>query len=161
MRTYTEHVPEDRLERYASNGDLPEPELSLVESHLLACSVCQDRLARLDATRATADEDAAQQKLSAAIPLWQAHPTRDGLVRLWVQAIKRSWAACLRGRQLDCRFSCGTQGMAVDTCARALRELYPEHRCRATCVSRAAVEAGLTTRPARNRKTRGRLGSPP
>ena len=142
MSTLAEHVPEDRLERYASNGDLPEPELSYVEKHLLACAICQDRLAKVDAMRAAVEEDATVEKLSAAISFWQAHPTREGLVRLWVQAIQGQWAACLRGRQLDCRFTCGSPAMAVDTCATAFRELYPDHCCGATCVSRSAVARG-------------------
>jgi len=42
------HISDDSLEQYTM-GTLPEPDLNLVEEHLLICEECQDRLKATDA----------------------------------------------------------------------------------------------------------------
>lgn len=42
------HISDEDLERYSLNG-LPEPDLAVVEEHLLVCPACQDRLEATDA----------------------------------------------------------------------------------------------------------------
>ena len=41
------HLSDDSLEQYAM-GTVPEPDLNLVEQHLLICEECQDRLKATD-----------------------------------------------------------------------------------------------------------------
>ena len=89
-----EHVPDDRLKRYAVTGTLPEPEMSRVEEHLLVCPSCHDRLAVIDTRRAALDKAGRAGERQPVIPLWQIHQTPDGLVRLWVETAGDGWAAC-------------------------------------------------------------------
>ena len=41
------HIPEDALEKYAL-GQLPDPDCTPLDEHLLICPTCQSRLEELD-----------------------------------------------------------------------------------------------------------------
>ena len=58
-----EHISEDALERYAMRT-LPEPELAVLEEHLLICAECRQRLQATEQYVAAMREAAARMTAS-------------------------------------------------------------------------------------------------
>jgi len=110
-----EHVGAATLERYSLGEFGPAALETVVESHLLICAACRDRLARIE-------------------PFNTVHYTQDGPIYSRITQMQDgSFAARHWGRQIDGGSRYRDLAAAREYLLESFAQMFPEHMCGEAC----------------------------
>jgi hypothetical protein len=125
-----DHLSDDRLERYAMEGERMKDGFAETEEHLLVCAECRNRLEEFEQWL----EAFRRVKIDTCVVLTVVHETETGPFYLHLERLGPGrWNASFRGLDLEGKASFGTRAEAIRHLLRSFGEMFPGHRCGLQC----------------------------